>query len=432
LVSILGYRFYAVERGEMLLLLFLMNVILSKTISVIPSGILNLPQMNFVQSFPTQRYYRIAVSAFYFIQGIVFASWASRIPDIQERLHLTNGGLGGVLFALPVGQMTAMMLSGYLVNRFGSRSTLTFAGVLYPAGLLLLGAVQTVEQLFGALFLFGVFGNLSNLSVNTQGVGVERLYRRSIMASFHGLWSLAGFIGGLVAALMVSLNVGPSLHFICINILTITMLFFAVKYVVPRDAKPKVTAGEQKKFVRPDAFILTLGLIAFACMICEGTMFDWSAIYFETIIKAPKELTRLGYIAFMSTMAGGRFISDAFVTKFGVKRILQFSGIIIVSGMLLIVGFPYVPIATIGFLLVGIGTSSVVPLVYSLAGRSRTIAPATAMALVSSIGFLGFLIGPPLIGFVAQLSSLRISFAIIALLGLGTTLLAKRLGKLNK
>ena len=382
-------------------------------------------------SLPTQRYYRIAVSAFYFMQGIVFASWASRIPDVQQRLHLSNGELGGLLFALPLGQLTAMMLSGYLVNKFGSKAALTFAALLYPGGLLLLGAVQEIWQLFGALFLFGVFGNLSNISVNTQGVGVERLYRRSIMASFHGLWSLAGFVGGLIATLMVSLNVSPFWHFVFINILTVTILFFAIKYVVPRDNKPVMAKENKKQLIMPDAFILTLGFIAFACMICEGTMFDCSGIYFETIIKAPKELTRLGYIAFMSTMAGGRFVSDAFVTRFGVKRILQFSGIVILSGMLLIVGFPSIPIATIGFLLVGIGTSSVVPLVYSLAGRSKIIAPGIALTLVSSIGFLGFLFGPPLIGFIAQAANLRISFTLIAFLGLGTTLLAKRIGRLN-
>jgi MFS family permease len=388
--------------------------------------------MSLALNFPTQRYYRIAVSTFYFIQGIVFASWASRIPDVQNKLGLSEGALGGVLFALPVGQLTAMMLSGYLVNKFGSKTTVTIGAFLYPTGLLLLGGVTQLWQLLGALFLFGMFGNLSNISVNTQAVGVERLYRRSIMASFHGLWSLAGFVGGIIAAVMVSNNVSPLWHFIAVYVLSVVLYLSARKYVVPRDPRPEGIQSEKKKFVKPDAFIITLGLIAFACMICEGTMFDWTGIYFEKVVKAPKELTRLGYIVFMCTMAGGRFISDAFVTRFGVKKILQVSGIIIVTGMLLAVIIPNIVFATLGFLLVGIGTSSVVPLVYSLAGRSKSIAPGIAMAMVSSIGFLGFLLGPPIIGFVAEASNLRISFALIAILGLGTTLLAKRLGSLNK
>lgn len=388
--------------------------------------------MNFT-TFPPQRYYRIAVSTFYFVQGIVFASWASRIPDIQERLQLSDGALGAVLFAMPVGQLAAMMLSGYLVNRFGSKTTLSIGALLYPAGLLLLGAVQTRWQLYGALFLFGVFGNLANISVNTQGVGVERLYRRSIMASFHGLWSLAGFSAGLMATLMVALSLSPLQHFIIVYTATLLAVLFARRFVVPRDARPATRpAGSKSRFVKPDGFILTLGLIAFACMICEGTMFDWTGIYFEKVVKAPRELTRLGYIAFMSTMAGGRFISDALVTRFGNKRILQMSGVLIVIGMLLAVAIPHIVWASAGFLLVGFGTSSVVPLVYSLAGRSRSIPPGIALAMVSSIGFLGFLLGPPVIGFIAEWSNLRVSFALIALLGLGTSLLAGRLSRMDR
>lgn len=383
--------------------------------------------MSLTISFPAQRYYRIAVSTFYFIQGIIFASWASRIPDIQQRLHLSEGALGAVLFAMPVGQLTAMMLSGYLVHRLGSKITLTIGAFLYPTGLLLLGGVQELWQLYAALFLFGIFGNLSNISVNTQAVGVERLYRRSIMASFHGLWSLAGFAAGLIAAFMIAAHISPLQHFVIVYIPILITVMMARKFVVPRDARSPQASGKTQRFVKPNTFILTLGLIAFACMICEGTMFDWTGIYFEKVVKAPKELTRLGYIAFMSTMAGGRFVSDAFVTRYGNKRILQVSGIIIVTGMLLAVALPHIVWASIGFLLVGIGTSSVVPLVYSLAGRSKSIAPGLALTLVSSIGFMGFLLGPPVIGFIAEWANLRVSFAFIALLGLGTTLLAKRL-----
>lgn len=388
--------------------------------------------MNLQLSFPTQRYYRIAVSTLYFIQGIVFASWASRIPDIQQQLQLNNGALGSVLFALPMGQLSAMMLSGCLVNKLGSKAVLSFGAFLYPSGLVLLGLVTHLWHLFGALFLFGVFGNLSNISINTQAVGVERLYRRSIMASFHGLWSLAGFLGGLVATFMIAGNINPFLHFSFIFGLSVVLLLIAKRYVVPRDARPAIAEERKRKFVQPDAFIITLGLIAFACMICEGTMFDWTGIYFEKVVNAPKGLTRLGYIAFMSTMAGGRFISDAFVTRFGTKRILQVSGVIILIGMLVSVMCPNIVAATSGFLLVGIGTSSVVPLVYSLAGRSQKMAPGIALAMVSSIGFLGFLLGPPLIGLVAEVFNLRVSFGLIAILGLGTTLLARRISYLNK
>lgn len=378
--------------------------------------------MNF--SFSTQRYYRIAVSVFFFIQGLTFASWASRIPDIKNLLGLSEAGLGAVLFFLPIGQASAMALSGFLVSKFGSKKVLTIAAFLYPTGLLGLGAASAVWQLSLGLFFFGIFSNLCNISVNTQGVGVERLYRRSIMASFHGIWSLAGFTGGVISTFMVGNDIAPFWHFCIVYVFIVILMLLVRNSILPRDAIHK--NAEKKKFQWPEKRIILLGLIAFGSMICEGTMFDWSSVYFEKVIGPSKEYIRLGYIAFMFTMAGGRFTADWLVTKFGITKILQTSGILITMGLLISVIFPYLLTATLGFLLVGIGTSSVVPLCYSLAGKTKAMHPGMAVTTVSSIGFLGFLLGPPVIGFIAEASSLKWSFGIVAFLGLITTILAQR------
>jgi MFS family permease len=162
-------------------------------------------------------------------------------------------------------------------------------------------------------------------------------------------------------------------------------------------------------------------------MLCEGAMADWSGVYFQKIVQTPAAFTTLGYVAFMGTMATGRFFGDWLVTKFGVKPMLELSGILIATGLLVVVLFPYLFAATTGFLLVGFGVSCVVPMVYALAGRSTTMSPGMALTAVSTISFLGFLVGPPLIGLIAEVSNLRWSFAVIALLGLGTTLLASKI-----
>jgi len=368
----------------------------------------------------SRRANRIAVSVFFFIAGLSFASWASRIPDIKLKLHLNEGALGSVLFALPVGLMISLPLSGFLVTRFGSKKVVTLAALLYPVVLVLLGLVTSVWQLAGALFLFGVSANMFNISVNTQAVGVEVKYGRSIMASFHGLWSLAGFSGAAIGTLMVSLRVSPFYHFCIICSCAFTLVFIVYRHALVKD----IGNTSHPLFAKPDNAIMKLGLIAFGSMVCEGTMFDWSGVYFQKVVEAPKELVTLGYVSFMAMMAGGRFAGDFLITRFGVKHMLQMSGIVIATGLLTAVIFPYLYIAAFGFMLVGFGVSSVVPMVYGLAGKSKTMAPGVAIAAVSSIGFVGFLIGPPFIGFIAQAVSLRLSFTLIAVLGLGTTVMA--------
>lgn len=363
---------------------------------------------------------RIAVAAFFFIAGLCFASWASRIPDLKLKLRLNDAELGALLLSLPIGSMLCLPFSGWLVHKFGSRRIATIAATAYPCVLVLIGFSDSVFMLVPAALAFGFLGNLCNISVNTQAVGVEALYGRSIMASFHGIWSLAGFTGAAAGTCMVSKNISPQWHFIIICACAIAMMLISVRYILREDA----VYEDQPFFAKPDGILIKLGLIAFSCMVCEGTMFDWSGVYFQKVVRAPAALTTLGYTAFMATMAGGRFIGDKTVTRFGKQKVLKGSGIVIASGLLTAVVFPTMITATAGFLLVGIGVSSVIPLVYSTAGKSKTLSAGAALTAVSSIGFLGFLLGPPIIGFIAQAFSLRISFTLIAALGLGTTLLS--------
>ena len=370
------------------------------------------------------RIYRIAISAFFFVAGLTFATWASRIPDIKNKLQLSDAGLGLILFALPVGQMVSLPISAALVSRFGSKSLIITGALLYPLSLILLATSGTGIALAFSLFIFGIWANLLNIAMNTQAVYVENIYGRSIMASFHGVWSMAGFAGALAGTFFVSNTISPLLHFTIICIVTGLVIWAAYRHTVPLDKNEG--REEQPLFVKPDRRILLLGMIAFCCMVCEGAMADWSGVYYQKVVQSPASLTTIGYVAFMGTMATGRFIGDWLVTKFGVTRILQLSGILIAAGLLTAVLLPNIATATIGFLLVGFGVSSVVPIVFSLAGKSTNMSPSAALASVSTISFLGFLIGPPIIGFVAELTSLRISFLIIALLGFGTTLLASK------
>ena len=366
--------------------------------------------------------YRIAIAVFFFIAGLCFASWASRIPDIKHQLGLSDGQLGLILFAMPVGTMLALPFTGWVISKLGSRTILLVAAFFYPSTLVLIGLVQAPWQLALVLFFFGLFGNFFNIAVNTQAIAVEQMYGKTIMASFHGIWSLAGFSGAAIGTLIIALQLNPLIHFLIIFLLDMGLVVYFSRFTV-RDSKggPKTSF-----FTKPDRFILIYGLIAFGSMVCEGTMFDWSGVYFQKIVSAPAQLVTLGYLSFMGMMASGRFISDRITHKFGIKLVLIGSGILISCGLLIAVIFPFIITAAIGFMLVGLGVSSVVPLVYSAAGKSKTMSPGAALAAISTIGFIGFLLGPPLIGTIAEYSNLRWSFTLIALLGFSITVLASR------
>ncbi|WP_131538794.1 MFS transporter [Pedobacter nototheniae] len=359
---------------------------------------------------------RLAVSLFYFGQGIAFASWASRIPDIKHSLNLSDGALGSILLALPLGQLVTMPISGSLVTKFGSKRILTITAPLYVLALSNLGLATAPWHLAAFLFIFGVVGNMCNIAVNTQGAEAEKLFGRPIMTSFHGAWSIAGFSGALLGLLMVNLHIIPYYHFWVIAVLIWVNVFLNYKHLVP--GKGATSERKPKLFVMPQGDLLQLGIIGFCSMATEGAMFDWSGVYFKEIVKAPTSLVILGYASFMIMMATGRFVGDKIIAKMGRKKTIQISGLIISTGMFISVLFPFVVTATLGFMLVGIGVSSIVPTVYSVAGKNGKIAPGMAIAVVSSVSYFGFLMGPPLIGYISQLSSLQYSYAVIGCFGL--------------
>ncbi|HEV7622439.1 MAG TPA: MFS transporter, partial [Flavisolibacter sp.] len=260
------------------------------------------------------------------------------------------------------------------------------AALLYPATLLLLASVEYTWQLVIGLLIFGFLANLINIAMNTQAVSVEKIYGRSIMASFHGLWSLAGFTGAVIGSLFVSNGLSPMWQFSIISIVAFILVWSSHKYTL--DDYNVKKASSPSLFTRPDKYILTLGLIAFCCMLCEGAMADWSGVYFQKVVTTKGISTTIGYVAFTFTMAGGRFLGDWVVAKIGVRQVLKFSGVLIFIGLMVAVLYPSAIVATAGFLLVGLGVSSVVPIIYSLAGKSEHMPASVALSAVSTISFL--------------------------------------------
>jgi MFS family permease len=372
-------------------------------------------------SYP-KHYLRIAVGIAFFLPGLIFASWASRIATIQQTLSLSDANLGAILFSIPVGLIFSLPFAGWLIAHIGSRKLTMIGIVVYGLALIGLGAAPSVPLLIGCMVLYGFASNSVNIAVNTQAVATEKIYGKPIMGSFHGLWSLAGFAGAGIGTYMIGAGVTPVPHFTVIVIAVIAGLVLAQRYLLDDGSPAEVGPA----FVLPDRPLIKLGIIAFCSLICEGAMFDWSVIYFKKVLHANGAWMGAGYTCFMCTMALGRFLADWFAARFGLKQTLQLSGLLTASGLLVAVIFPHLYTAMLGFLLVGFGVSSVVPMVYSVAGRSKTMSPGMALAAVSTIGFVGFLVGPPVIGFVAGALSLRVSFMLIAVMGLCVTAISSK------
>lgn len=374
---------------------------------------------------------RFATSLFFFGMGFCFSTWASRIPDIKSTLNLSEAELGGLLFAIPIGQLFAMPFSGKVVTKYGSRNISIWGLLSYGVFLTLLGFATADWQLAIGLFLFGFFGNFCNIAVNTQGVFTQQLFDKPIIGSFHGSWSLAGFCGALVGLVMLAFELTPLQHFAVALGFVILILLTNYKFIIKAKSKQEEEKSSYSFWKNPDKTLLWLGVICFCGMASEGIMFDWSGVYFKEIIKAPGALVVLGYTTFMISMASGRFLSDFLVHKFGPKRVLIISGIVISSGLYMAVLLPYLIPCMIAFMLVGFGVSNVVPIIFNVAGNNKNVPPGIALTIVTSISFLGFLIGPPLIGFIAELTSLKYSFAIIGIFGVFISLLVAKLKVFN-
>lgn len=370
---------------------------------------------------------RIVLSCFFFLTGICFASWASRIPDIKMQLGLSDGAFGGFLFFLPIGTFVGIPISGTVTAKFGSKKIIILASILYPLSLLVLGFVNSTTFLAIALFIFGMAGNLFNVSVNTQAAALSKLFEKSITSRFHGFWSLAGFMGGLLGGFFVAHAISPLQQFTVVAIAGWIFLYFGYPYLLPGEPNKNHKA---KIWNKPSPLMWQFGLIAFSNMICEGMMFDWSGLYFQDIVKVSNEWRTTGYVCFMASMTTGRMFSDNLINYWGARKQLILSGLLVTFGIVVAVSYPHLIVSSIGFMLVGFGASSVIPTIYGTVGRTTEPSKVSiALASVSSVGFFGFLIGPPIIGFLSQAIGLRWAFLTISLLGIMTAVRAHQLKK---
>jgi len=356
---------------------------------------------------------RLALGTFFFLSGLSFATWASRIPTIKTFFNLNEAELGTILLAMPISSLIGLPISGWLVSKFDSRNPLLVSFTLFNISLIWIGYVQSTFALVIAISLFSFFMRILNIAMNTQSIILQRKFEKRIVGSFHGLWSTGGLIGVAFSTVMVKLNVSIESHLLGVSIFTMVLMLVAYLYTIKNDKSP---TGNKLIFGKPDPFILYLGIIIFLAAICEGGMFDWSGVFFKEVIK--EEVFTYGYLSFMACMALSRFYSDKLIQEIGTKKTFVFSAVVISVGILVAVIFPYFWTALLGFCLVGFGTAAIFPMTFALAGTSKKYSPGMAISIISTYGILGMFIGPPMIGYLAHAFGLKNAFLVFIVVGL--------------
>jgi MFS family permease len=368
---------------------------------------------------------RVAVAVTFFVNGFILATWASRIPAIKSNLGLSQAQLGLSLLAGAVGALLAMNVAGYLAARFGTRPIMTISGLCLCATLPLLALSPSIFLLVISLFLLGAANGSMDVSMNAQGVSVERRYGRPILTSFHGLYSSGGLAGALVGGLVASRSIGPVPHFLAVALAAAAVALTASAFLLPASAD---AGGSGTGIVIPSRAIITVGFVAFCVAIMEGAMADWSAVYLTGTAKTAAGVAALGFAAFSLMMAAFRLGGDRLALHFGPVLLVRLGFVVSGLGLALALLFPVAPVAIVGFGLVGAGSATIFPTAMSAAGRIGGPVAGQAIAAAATCGYFGFLVGPTLIGFVAQLTSLRLSLSILVLLSILGIVLSSSVG----
>lgn len=363
-----------------------------------------------------------------------FASWVVHIPYVKSHLALDDAALGLVLFGLPIGQLFVNPFAGAIVRRWGA-ARVTVAATFIIAFLLPLPiwATNTVVLTF-CLILLGVNFAMLNVSLNTCVMFAEDAYTeqkspvfggRSILASCHGMWSTGGVIGSSTASALLAAGIAPRVHILIASGVVLLLLAWAAPHLLTIKDRPR-QEGTQKGFILPNRRLAILIVVGLTALFAEGTAFDWSGVFLRDYRHASPSASAMGFVAFTFAMTLVRFTGDLIIPRFGERNLLFAGGLLGASGLMLVVFGTSLTSGWLGFLMLGLGCSLGAPMLFKLSMRLPDVPPATGLATFSTFSFLGFLVGPPAIGWISKAYGLPVGLMIVAgFLSIGA-LLARR------
>lgn len=365
------------------------------------------------------RWMRNAVVATFFVQGFLFASWTAHIPHVKDHLQLGDGSLGIALLGAPIGSMLAMLAVSRLLPKFGSRRVVRVALVGYCLAGPLVGLSTSLVTFFIAFLLWGVFQGSLDVSMNAQAIAVETRVNRRLMPGFHGSWSMGSLAGAGVGVLGVGLGWSLSEQLLIFAVPCLFVVGWLSTKMIPDDragADGDSGPTEKVRWSLLQKAIAVLAAIAFADMLCEGAVADWTAVYLRGTLHTSAVIAGFGYAAYLLIMMIVRLLGNKVMNRFPVYFALPLLAIVgtLGLGFGLIINRP--ASVLVGFMCLGAGLALVIPIVFSACGHIPNVHPGTAVATVSAVGWTGFVLGPPLIGGLATLTTLRTALFLLPLL----------------
>jgi MFS family permease len=363
------------------------------------------------------------VAVVFAANGAMFGNWAVRIPDVKLDLGLSEASLGAALLVPAAGALVSMPLTGALSSRFGSRAVTVAMTLLFVTVPCLLGLAPSLPWLVPALFVFGLgYGGL-DVAMNAQAVTVERALGRPVMSSFHAAFSAGALVGSLTGALAAAADVPLVVHLGGTGLVLLAVAGPLLPALLREERADPHERGPL--FARPTGRLLPLAVIALAVLLAEGAVADWSAVHLRQELGAAAGTAGLAFTAFSLTMVLGRLLGDRLVAAWGRVKTVRVSAVIAAAGGMDVVLSPSVPVVIAGYAALGVGLACMVPLVF-VAAAGNDPEPGPALAAVSTPGYVGFLLGPPVIGGLAEVVGLGTALALLPVLLVGVALLAGR------
>ncbi len=364
-----------------------------------------------------------AIVARFLIHGLIASTWVSRIPGLQTSLGLTNARLGLCLLGTAVGSVMGVPITGWLITRFGSKRVTSWSTIAFCLALVAPSLAVNATTLFAALAIYGAMAGANDVSINSQAVAVETALGTPTMSRFHAMFSIGAMIGASLGGLVAARGIEPRVHLAIASALLLVISVSTAPFLLEAHDNRNARATTLK-VRRIPGVLITLTVIAFCMFLSEGAMADWTGVYLKQVLVAGPGLAAAGYAVFSAGMAIFRLLGDSVTKRLGRVLTLRTGALLAAAGLTLALLAHSSNWALPGFALTGAGFSVIVPLVFGAGGRIRSLAPGAGIAMVSGSGYIGFLFGPPVIGFVAQWMSLRWALFIVVALSLVAASLA--------